>query len=244
MLRKHRNALLEMIRAANISPKNFNPKEEIIGKYNAFRLQVRDSRLYFLVRETMLSDGRGFDYKYSKYERAHPKPEFPEVSYPSSWYGFERVEQTFKQWLETSVQKYLADQAEEEEDQSLPDLWAELDLSSDTIGDVQDLQNNHFSIEEQTRIAEMLREFENEIKRRDILTTDQIKLLHEQVDYLIQSSARLGRKDWLNGAIGALLGYTLQAALTTDTATQIMRLGWEAIKWIAHNPPLLPGVVH
>jgi hypothetical protein len=239
MLKKFRNVLLDSIQEANLDPRGFKTLEETHEGYDAFRLQAEDGSLFFLLRTRFAGDEREFNWWFSTYKRGHPQPVYNESKY-QQWYKFPEAEKHFKGWLNENARKYFADRAEEVEDQTLPDRWAELYSSSATIGDVQVLQNTHFSIAERARVAESLRGFENEIKQRDILTTDQTKLLHEQVDYLIESSNRLGRKDWLNGAIGALLGYTFQAAITSDAATQIMRLGWEAIKWIAHNPLLLP----
>lgn len=239
MLRQFRNALLKAIQEAKLDPRDFKTVEENDEGYDAFRLQTEDSPLFFLLRTRFAGDAREFNWRFSTFKYDHPQPVYKESNY-QHWYNFSEAEKFFKRWLDENARIYFAARKEEAEDQTLPDLWAELDASSDTIGDVQSLQNTHFSTEERARIAESLREFENEIERRDILTPNQIKLLHEQVDYLIESSKRLGRKDWLNATIGAFLGYTLQVALTSDAATQIMRLGWVAIKWVAYHPPLLP----
>ena len=97
MLRKYRNALFEMIRAVNMNPRDFKSKEEVLQNFQAFRLQVGDSSLNFVVRTAFSGDERVFDCKYSKYERAHPEPKFPETDYPSVWYKFSYVEKQFQQ---------------------------------------------------------------------------------------------------------------------------------------------------
>lgn len=239
MLKKFRNALLASIQAADLDPRAFKTLEEKVDDYDSFRLQVEDTALFFLLRTKLAGDERRFNWSYSTYKRGHPRPHYSPFTY-QNWYTFGEAEQFFRDWLDQNARKYFDDRAEELEDQTLPDLWTDLDSSSDSIGDVQTLENTMFSKEERSRIAQSLRDFENEMTQQDVLTVDQIKLLHEHVAYLIESSNRLGRKDWLNGALGALLGYTLQATLTSETAIQVMRLGWEAIKWIARHPPLLP----
>ena len=240
MLRKYRNALLNLVRESNLDPQRFNPIEEVIDGYDAFRLQVGDSPLYFFMRTAFIDDARKFDCQFSNYVRDHPKPNYPSSGI-SQWYSsFEKIEEDFKQWLDTAARKYLTDLAEEEEDRIVPDLWAELALPSGSSVDSQVIKNTPFSSDEQERIAETFNEFEKEIKSREILSEEQINLLHERVEYLVESSKRLGRKDWLAAAAGALIGFTFQAGLTSDTATQIIHLAGEALRWIAHTPLLLP----
>lgn len=240
MLRKYRNALFEMIRAVNMNPRDFKSKEEVLQNFQAFRLQVGDSSLNFVVRTAFSGDERVFDCKYSKYERAHPEPKFPETDYPSVWYKFSYVEKQFQQWLDSWVRKYLSDREEETEDLVLPDLWTELDLSESSFVDSQVIQNTLFSLEEQKRIAETVNEFEQEVQRREILSQEQADILHERIEYLVESSKRLGRKDWLAAAAGSLIGFTFQSGLTSENAMQIIHLAGEAIRWIAHTPLLLP----
>ena len=239
MLKKYRNALLNVVRAANLDPRHFRPQDEEIGGYQSFRLRVGDGNLYFVIQTTFVGGKRQFHYWYSTFVFDHKTRKYPEYQL-TGWYDFERVEEGFRKWLDEWAQQYIEIQAEEEEDKIVPDLWAELDLPSDSVVDSQNIQNTMFSSEEQRRIAETLKEFEEEVQRREILSAEQVKLLHERVEYLVESSKRLGRKDWLAAAAGALIGFTFQAGLTSDVAIQIIHLSGEALRWIAHTPLLLP----
>jgi hypothetical protein len=238
MLKKYRNSLLDMIRAANLDPRRFTPQEEEIDGYQAFRLRVEGSPLYFTTFTRFGGEDREFKSKWSKYVRGHPKPTYLEYEM-RLWSKFKPLQDSFKEWLDTSARKYLSDRDEEIEDLMITDLWAELDIPSGSTDDSQSLQNTPFSNEEHIRIAAALRELEEEVQRQGGLTTEQANLLHEQVEYLVESSKRLGRKDWLVATAGALIGFTIQAGLTSDAATQIIRLAGEALRWIAHKPLLL-----
>lgn len=239
MLRKYRNALLDEIKAFGLDPRGFKTKDEIVDGYDSFRLQAGDIYHYFLL-QTCFKDGeRQFFCKYSIYTPDHPRPTYIQF-YSTNWVNLESIEQLFRSWLSRSAKVYFAIQAEEAEDRMIPDLWAELDLRSDSSIDSQNLQNTPFSVEEQERIIETLNNFEKEVQEREILSAGQINLLHERVQYLVDSSTRLGRKDWLAAAAGALIGFTFQAGLTSDVATLIINLAGEALRWIAHTPLLLP----
>lgn len=240
MLKKYRNAVFDLIRAANLDPQLFTSTQRKIEDYDAFRVRVKNSRLYFTVGTSLQSGKREFSCAYSEYERADPRPYIDDVDLGFlTWGEFASIEKEFNQWL-VLVRMYLEDKAEEAEDQTLPDLWSDLKQSSGTVGKFQALQNTSFSLEEQRRIAETLNKFKEEVQKREILSGEQVRLLNEQIEYLVKSSKYLGRKDWLNVTLGALIGFTLQAALATDAAMQIIRLAGEALRWIARNPPLLP----
>lgn len=240
MLRKHSNALLGVVRAANVDPGVFTVIHEESDGYQALRIQVGQTPLYFAVRGSIVREKRQFDYHSSTCTIAHPQPIFSGNTPWGGWFDFEHIETKFKAWLEGPVTKYLAYQAEEAEGLVIPDLWAEFELSSGSPSEDQALQNTLFSSEEQNRVKETLSEFEEQIKTRKVLSDEQANLLHERIEYLVESSKRLGRKDWLAVAVGALVGFTVQAGLTSETAMQILQLAGEALRWIAHSPLLLP----
>jgi hypothetical protein len=56
-----------------------------------------------------------------------------------------------------------------------------------------------------------------------------MKALDEKVDYFIEASNRVGRKDWLNIFIGGIFGYILSAAVPTESARNIFLSSLRAI---------------
>lgn len=245
ILNKHRNALLELIKSAQLGPQLFHPTGEVTEEGESFRLELLNSPHYFLVKARIRNESREFWYEHTTFRLAYPDPKIGKVD-SKYWTGFEKagmwtlsVQGAFKDWL-TLVKKYLDYLAEEEEDRQIPDLWSELGAPTSSSPGVLMLQNTSFSTKEQARISESLHELLEEIKRRDILTAEQVNLLEGQIDYLVESSKRLGRKDWMAAAVGALIGVTLSAGLTTANAVQVIHLAGEALRWIAQTPLLLP----
>ena len=246
ILKKHRNSLLELIRLAKLDVQAFRPSEEATEKDESFRLDFLDSPYYFTVNAHLVGDERMFWVEGAKFVLAYPNPEIYRISTPnevrfkdSGLYYSNSVEKMFKDWL-PSLTKYLNYLEEEEEDRMLPDLWSELALPPSSSSSLLRLQNTPFSKEEQVRISDSLREYLEEVKKRGILTTEQFGLLQEQVEDLANATKRLSRKDWLQAAVGALIGVTLTAGLTSAVAVEVIRLAGEALQWIARTPLLLP----
>jgi hypothetical protein len=71
------------------------------------------------------------------------------------------------------------------------------------------------------------------------LSKVQIQTLEEKLDYLIDASARLGRKDWLNAFIGAILGYVFTAAFTSESAHTIFTTFLRGIGLLYPELPLI-----
>lgn len=241
MLKKHRNALLDVIREANLDPKKFTAKTEEVENYPAFRIQTGNGSLYFLIWSFANDDEYLFRGQFTTYQRSSPKPYFglsrTFEPFNNKWKGFEQIKEDFKAWVNKYVSKFLKHQAEEEEDLLLPDMWAESELVSENF---KTLQNTPFSDEEKKLIAEKFNEFEQRVDEENILSAEQKELLHDQVEYLVESSKRLGRKDWLAASAGALMGFVVNAGLTSEIATQIFQWSGESLRFIINTPLLLP----
>lgn len=239
MLKKYRNALLKAIEEANFEPREFRLIDEDKDSSQLLRLQLGDSPLHFSFKISYIRGERLFYYQIGYYTRDYPTPQFSESSFQGVR-NFDELEKLFKQWLNEKARLYLEDKAEQDEDRILPDLWAELHQPLGSTQEAQALQNTPFSSEEQKRIADTLKVFENKIQSEDLLDAEQVKLLHDRLEYLVEASKRIGRKDWLMAAAGAIFGFTLQAGLTSGVATQVINAAGEALRWIAHTPLLLP----
>jgi hypothetical protein len=105
-------------------------------------------------------------------------------------------------------------------DLDTPDLWADLRRETKLLGAGVDevTENTPFTPDEQKQIAVRLDELAKSVSRMHSLSTAQTQALDAKVDYLVDASRRLGRKDWLFAFIGAIFGYTLAVALPSDSA--------------------------
>jgi hypothetical protein len=227
MLRKYRNKLLEVIKSEGWDASLFSGSDETIEDGTAFVIRLDCSPFQFIVR-TCDENSLIMDCKYTLLARNYPLSKwFPD----SGYYDYEGIEYSFKDWLKL-VDEYI-------EEMKTLDLWTVLTDSLGTFDQKIMQSNTVFSVSEKDRISESLHKLLNEVQREQILNSMQMESLEEEVGYLIEASGRLGRKDWLNAAIGALFGYIIQAALTSETARTLSHLASEAIKWITHNPSFL-----
>lgn len=241
MLKKYRNAMLDVIRDAKLDPREFCAIDEDTVEDQRLCVQLVDTDLRFSFLLEFDEEGdRVFYYLPSEYTRGFPSSTYRTPDTFTMADDFDDVVTNFKAWLASDAQKYLGDKFELEEDRSLPDLWADLDLSLGSTEQTGSLQNSKFSSEEQERIAEALKKAEEEIQSRDLLDAEQEKLLHERIEYLVEASTRIGRKDWLMAAAGAVIGFTLQAGLASNIAAEVINLTGTALSWIGHTPLLLP----
>ena len=116
-------------------------------------------------------------------------------------------------------------------DLETPDLWAELQREAKLlgVGSSELIENTPFTPDEQKEIAKRLNELAKYLKLTYSLSQAQMKALDEKVDYFIEASNRVGRKDWLNIFIGGIFGYILSAAVPTESARNIFLSSLRAI---------------
>jgi len=87
-----------------------------------------------------------------------------------------------------------------------PDLWAmveeerQLMLASTST----DIDNEPFSAQEQLRISTAVKELRSYIQATTTLTQSQLEFVSNRLNHLEEAASRLGRKDWITLAIGAL----------------------------------------
>jgi hypothetical protein len=80
------------------------------------------------------------------------------------------------------------------------------------------IENTPFTPEEQQEIARRLDKLATDVSHALSLSGAQTNALEGKIDYLIEASTRLGRKDWLNNFIGVTLPFVLAAALAPEAA--------------------------
>ena len=101
-----------------------------------------------------------------------------------------------------------------------PDLWAELRRERELLAAASDeaIENTPFSVPEQEQIAGQIRDIKDYLIRTHALSEAQAKRL----DYLIDASGRVGRKDWFLMAASVILGYVVTAALSPAAAVHVL----------------------
>ena len=122
---------------------------------------------------------------------------------------------TFHMWLHRLRQEVDA-----------PDLWASIGQEKvlSTAASSKTLDNRPFIAAEQNLIARKLDEIKGYILEGQHLATEQVETVEREFAYLKESSERLGRKDWLNVLLGALVSLAIGLALDPEKARGLLRL--------------------
>jgi hypothetical protein len=246
VLRKREmNALLDVIKRANMDPRQFARRdldlpEFVIDRYSRHfhRLELGNTGVTFTIATEWQDGVRHYSWRGARCTITNQGPSSGGLLDWSKWNAdFVNVENAFEKWLESEAKKYFQYLADEEEDQATPDRWAELDMVS---ADLSVLQNTPFTDDERTRIEDVLQNYLKDVENRAILSQDAFRLLRERVEYSIDASKRLSRKDWINATTGALIGYAFQVGLTASVANELLQLAADALSWIwTMQPPLL-----
>jgi hypothetical protein len=209
----HRNVLFESIQAVGLDPRDF----DLADCGTEVQIKHKWSESIFIigggpggyVGRSVVGDGPGWPYD------------------AYSW-----------QSLTTRVSRWLN---EVKRDLETPDLWAELrrEVHLLAVGSNEVTENTLFTQDEQKQIAEQLRGLAKHVSDASSLSEAQKQILNEKIDYLVDGSRRLGRKDWLNIFIGVTLSYLLSTALPPDVARGIFSTCLRAIGILYPELPLL-----
>jgi len=208
----HKNEIFKAIQTVGLDPRNF----DLNDSGAEVRIKDRSSASCFIVR-------RESGYYVGQYV-VGDGPVWPYS--PCSW---DTLLPRVSGWLE-----------EARRDLDTPDLWAELQRETKLLGAGSNAvtENTLFTVEEQKQIAERLRELAKHVSHMHSFSGAQIEALEEKLDYLVDASGRLGRKDWLNAFIGATLGYILGAALPPESARIIFQTFLRAIGLLYPELPI------
>jgi len=127
---------------------------------------------------------------------------------------------------------------------SAPDLWEAVRTGGELPGLSGDpkLSNTRFTPEEQSYLAQQLKEIHQFVEKTEHLQDDQKLFLEERFAYFDESSKRLGRKDWLNLFMGALLGTVINLAIPPDKINELFRFAGTALARLFSAALSLPGL--
>lgn len=101
----------------------------------------------------------------------------------------------------------------------------------------QDQSNANFSADERKHIELSVRAIFVEISNRSDVTPEQLAFLERKLDDMQAASERMGRKDWINLALGTLSSVVVTAALDPEAAKALFQAADSALSW------LFPGAV-
>lgn len=120
-----------------------------------------------------------------------------------------------------------------------PDLWASISGEAKIIEAASELETgNAFFTEAEKRVV---LSGLTEIKQY-LLTAHKLdsELIEPRLNYLIEASDRVGKKDWINILISTLVGIVITAALPPEVTRELFRFAGTVLRQILSNQLLLP----
>jgi hypothetical protein len=96
-----------------------------------------------------------------------------------------------------------------------------------------DPHNAPFDQAEIARIGECIETVKTAVRQRsDLVRPEQMEFLGRKLDDMAAAATRMGRKDWINLAVGMLTNTIVGAALNPDAAKLLFRAAGAALSWV------------
>lgn len=202
--KSQKNAIITAIRAIDLDPREF-----IFDDSSTTEIKITHKRSSW---SFIVTGGPG--HYIGRYTLAEGLDLPYEVH---SWQSFlPRVEN----WLESLKR-----------DLNTPDLWAELRREARWLGagSTRIIENTPFTPEEQQDIARRLDKLGTDVTDAFSFSAAKMQILQEDLNYLVDASHRLGRKDWINIFIGVTVAFVLDATHAPEGARALARIFFQAI---------------
>lgn len=122
-----------------------------------------------------------------------------------------------------------------------PDLWENLPETSDSLWQASesDINDSMFTVEERKTIVQGIQEI-REFAIETGMEAAEIKLLDGKLDYLVESSSKLSRKDWILVVSGTLLSIATSQTFDSSAAKAIFEIAGKAFNQLYQGMLLLP----
>ena len=128
-----------------------------------------------------------------------------------------------------------------------PDPWQSLPAIAQTadIAVAADAANTEFSVREAEQVTRGLNDIRSVLLEAVGQSNEKIELINREITRLEGSSKKMGRKDWLNQAIGALLMITWSIAAPPEVTKQVFQILKQSVSGIVQLAPhILAGGQH
>ncbi|ACD94945.1 hypothetical protein [Trichlorobacter lovleyi] len=225
LLTSQRNMLFTAIQNNGLDPASFH--WEMANSFNQHNLIV--PRLIHVQSDGYFQFELQNDVEWCQYSPGQTK--YIEQQYPGNWNGQYSY---FCCWL-----SYLKEEFE------TPDLWSviagdssfEVNMKSDGN---EDESNKKFNSSERKHISQNLNEIREYLVTAHSISGSSLRLIEERLKYLEDAAGRVGRKDWINLAYGALINIIVGAALAPTAAKDLLRMAGSAFAWVVGHLPQIP----
>jgi hypothetical protein len=101
--------------------------------------------------------------------------------------------------------------------------------------------NHPFTSSEVARIRKSLEPVHDAVRQREDLTPEQVDYVSRKLDEIVDAANRVGRRDWVNLAVGTLTNLVVGAAVGSDAAKFLFHSVGQALEWLLRGTlKLLP----
>ncbi|HMH44820.1 MAG TPA: hypothetical protein VK557_15120 [Pyrinomonadaceae bacterium] len=217
LLKSQANEVFEMITALGLEPSDFEWQtvKGYVTTYQVSELVHRSSGYYFMF------DNAG-DRFFSKWSPG--KETLSQTLEAGSWLAQCKLVAAWLSYLKRETHS--------------PDLWEQISTEARVLESAasSDSTNDSFTADEKAYIVQGIQEI-----KQFLLTAHKVdpELVEARLNYLIESSERVGRKDWINLLISVLVGIVINAALPPETTRELFRFVGTVLRQIINMPLLL-----
>lgn len=232
---RHKNLITQTIIASGIPLEKFN-----FHSYTPSDLKNPERSVVELLDDKGVATSHYFVFRnssesYNDFDCLHTtySPSSKESNYypEQGWFSIEDACDVLKQWLNEVIKPFLTDGDE-------PDLWEEY-LKSQQLG-TEPLagQPEQFTIEERAQLRLSLNDLRLLIPQQFNLSTPQIDILNNRLEYLIEALERTSNKtDYKSILIGAFLSLLQSLALNPEQAQNLYNLFIKVLHIVHFLPP-------
>ena len=103
-----------------------------------------------------------------------------------------------------------------------PNLWDEFEQARTLVVGATEIENSSFTADEQAQIAAQMHELKEFVRANYELNTAQMIAIERRLDYLSDAAGRIGRLDWRNLLVGALLGLVVTAMVPPEPVRDVL----------------------
>jgi hypothetical protein len=231
MLKRYKNAFFEVIQAAGLDVRDFMAEEKGPPAFDgpAFSIHYKPANLTFIAWNSSMGP---HTFKCSLTSYAPPgfrlEPKF--IQYPDKgkdFVDFKEVRRVFDVWLSSQVRLAI-------DEELLPDLWAAASEDLATIESHPISSVTEFTEEERQQLKLALSTFRLLVIETFRPDEEQLKVISQQVDYLVGAVDRLNKFDWKGVALSTLIGITTALSLDTERGRQLYGLFQQAFSALLH----------
>jgi hypothetical protein len=226
MLKKHKNAIFELLRASEYGIENFGLTESIADGRTLTTIKFKQTDLRFLVKDDVNKHDR-FEVRYALFQKGFPLS--------MVWNGgIDTVREKLNMWMNRHLKEY---QSEIEG----PDLWEDYMKGNNSFNpdDINFKDQTDFTSTEKEQIRLAINDLKMLIQKELKTTPEEQIVVNERLDYLAKSVDRLNKFDWKGVAIQTLFSIAVSLSFDTQKGKQLYELFHKVFLVIPQIPQLL-----